>query len=243
MWKLRKLTFGQGLVEYALILVLVVIAVVIILTATGTKVSDVYCSVLRGIGSESAVCGEASASYCDDGFSNLKDWEFNRRGEDKWEIRGGQMCMTADSYRDYAYSSCSKSMPSEDYVISLTGAELSQGPGYGVFFRLQEYDDTPTGYAFQYDKGASGFVFRRWTNGSEKTISRRGMPGDYAWYDVARTIEIHVNGSEFKAYIDGEWVLTATDSTYSSGGTGFRTWWDTNVCFDSMDISAPQPEE
>ena len=243
MVKHKNTTDGQGLVEYALILVLVVIAVVIVLTVTGNSVSDVYCSVLRGLGSDSETCGAASSAYCDDGFNNLSDWEFVRSGEDKWHTQGGQMCMTADSYRDYAYSTCSKDLPVDDYVIHLTGAELSQGPGYGVFFRLQEYDDTPTGYAFQYDKGSSGFVFRRWTNGTEKTIAYRKMGSDYNWYDVSRDIEIRVKGSEFKAYVDGEWVLTATDSAYSSGGAGFRTWWDTNVCFDSMDISAALAEE
>ncbi len=234
---------GQGLVEYGLILALVVLLVIIIMASFGEKVTETYCGMLIDMGMVSGECAGRQSSYCEDNFKNLNGWEFTRHGEDRWQEINGQMCMTTSSYRDHAYSTCSKSMPSDDYVIKLNGVELSQGPGYGVFFRLQDYDDRPSGYVFQYDKGAQGFVFRRWTDGNESTIAYKHMGSGYDWYDVSRDIEIHVNGNQFEAYVDGELVLTATDSAYTSGGMGFRTWGTTNVCFSDMGLNEVEAEE
>lgn len=227
---------GQGLVEYALIIVLVALVVVGVLVFFGDQVSAAFCRVAGELGG--GMCEvQQSASYCNDEFKNNKEWEFTRSGEDSWDISGGSMCMTKNTYKDYAFNTCSQELPSEDYIIRLNSAELTQGSGYGVFFRLQEPSLDPSGYTFQYDPGAGGFVFRKWTNGTESTL-RYKRASDYDFFNVPRDIEVHVNGNTFEAYIDGELILTAADSTYptGSGGVGIRTWGNTRACFGDLKI-------
>lgn len=231
----RTLQQGQGAVEYALIIVAVVVAVILAITLFGDELAQVYCQVAGELGGEA--CGVVSASYCEDEFANNKDWEFTRSGEDSWTFDDGLMCMTKNTYRDYAFSTCSQGMPSDDYVIHLTGATLTSGNGYGVYFRLQGVSETPSGYVFQFDPGASGFVFRRWTNGVERTIAyKRDLTYDY--YGEPHDIDIQVIGDRFEAYLDGEFLLSATDSTYpiGTGGVGFRTWSNARVCFENLTI-------
>ncbi len=226
---------GQGLVDYALIIVIVALVVIGAMILFGDQISAVFCRVSGELGG--GLCDVQSESYCEDAFKNNKGWSFTRSGEDSWDISGGSMCMTKNTYKDYAFNTCSQDLPSEDYIIRLDGAELTQGSGYGVFFRLQEPSVDPSGYTFQYDPGAGGFVFRKWTNGSESTL-RYKRATDYDFYNIPRDIEIHVKGSTFEAYIDGELMLTATDSTYpaGNGGVGMRTWGNTRTCFSDLKI-------
>lgn len=226
---------GQGLVEYALIIVGVVLVVILAVTFFGEEISEVYCQVTGELGGDA--CAVESASYCSDEFKNNRGWEFTRSGEDSWTFEAGSMCMSKNTYKDYAFNVCSQAMPSDDYIIRVKGASLTQGAGYGVFFRLQGVSTEPSGYAFQYDKGISGFVFRKWTNGSEKTLKYKRTP-DFDFYAEEHDIEIHVVGESFRAYMDGELILEANDSAYltGSGGVGFRTWHNSRVCFEGFSV-------
>ena len=233
---------GQGLVEYALIIVGVVLVVILAITFFGEEISEVYCQVTGELGGDD--CTVESASYCSDEFKNNKGWEFTRSGEDSWTFDEGAMCMSKNTYKDYAFNTCSQELPSDDFVIRLSGASLTQGSGYGVFFRLQDVSTEPSGYAFQYDKGAGGFVFRKWTDGKEKTIKYQRAP-DFDFYAEKHDIEVHVKGEMFQAYIDGELILEASDSTYpmGNGGVGFRTWGNARTCFDGFAVDPVAGEE
>jgi len=99
------------------------------------------------------------------------------------------------------------------------------------------------GYVFQYDPGyyPGAFIIRKWVNGRELSapIAVAKAPG-YDWYSSPRDIEVVVEGDTFTAYVDGVEVLTATDSTYATGGSGLRNWDSTKVCFDQFGMqSAP----
>ena len=227
---------GQGVAEYALVVVLVAIALVVVLILLGEDLSGVYCSIANKLGADSCEVTESTA-YCEEALNNSKGWEFTRKGDNYWDVSDGKMCVIHDTFRDYAFNTCSQDLPSDDYIIRMSGVDLTAGPGYGVFFRLQDVSETPSGYAFQYDAGAHGFVFRKWTNGAEKTLAYRSRK-DYEFYDVPRDIEVHVEGDTFSAYVDGNLVLTTSDSTYPTGdaGIGLRTWWDTRLCFTGLTL-------
>ena len=232
---------GQGLVEYALIVVVVAIVLIISVMVFGEEIEQAYCQVAGELGGE--MCGTASDAFCQDDFQNNEGWEFTRSGEDSWTFEDGEMCMSKNTYKDYAFNTCSQDLPTDDYVIRLSGAELTQGSGYGVFFRLQGVSLNPSGYAFQYDAGARGFVFRKWVDGHESTI-RYKRAFDYDFYGEPHDIEVHVQGDTFDAYIDGELILTAQDSTYPTGsvGMGFRIWGNARACFNDLSI-VPVPAE
>jgi len=204
---------GQGLAEYALILALVGITVVLIMALTGVSIRDVYCKVLDGLGTRACVFVPT-------------DWN---RISGNWTT-GDQVCGGTGEGRLFA-----EGFSGEDYTINIDSATLSQGNGYGVFFRATD-ESAVDGYTFQYDPGYTGFIFRKWVNGNELSppFAVARAPG-YNW-STPRDIKIVVNGDHFTAYVDNVPVLEATDSTYSSGGMGLRTWDNTKMCASGISI-------
>lgn len=225
---------AQGIVEYALILALIVGVVFLSLQAMGTSVGEVFCLVLDGLNFPSQYCNSA---YCESSFDSMDGWE-SAAGYG-WEVRDGQLCNTSNPYRGYLFNQCSMENLPDDYTVRLNGATLDTGDGYGIFFRLQNYDDKPNGYAFQYDAGYGGgaYVVRKWVNGYEinPPIVANRLQG-YDWHDSSRDVELQVQGDTFTAFVDGEQVMTFTDPNYESGGVGLRTWDRTAVCMDDFSI-------
>ena len=126
-----------------------------------------------------------------------------------------------------------------DYTIN-TDATLNAGVGYGVFFRVTD-SGSLTGYSFQYDSGWMGgtFIMRQWTAGHEATpFAVAAPPAGFQWLNTDRHVTITVQGSTFTASIDGQQVLTGTNSAYSSGQVGVRTWTNSSASFDNFQVSA-----
>lgn len=227
----KTISRGQGLIEYLLLIVLVIMGITVALELTGYSVRDVYCNVAENLGAEN-VCAEEQI-YCQDDFSTMEGWE-SRYG--KWTNPDGKIC-TSRGARNY--NTCSESMQNNsDYTIKLGGAELTQGNGYGVFFRGTEMDGRTDGYIVQYDPGWGGgaIIMRKWVNGRElPPFAVKRLPG-FDWYGGAHDIQLDVQGNTFTLSIDGEEVLVGQDDTYSEGGVGFRSWDNTKVCFDDISI-------
>jgi hypothetical protein len=225
---------GQGMVEYALLLLLGVIGTLLILQLAGISVKDVYCKVASGF--KAGACVRDTA-YCQDDFSNLNNWK-NLTGP--WKIIDGKACIQGGGE---AYNKCSLSnMKESDYTVELDGAKLDAGNGYGIFFRSTLGSQGMNGYAFQYDPGLNGYVIRKWVNGKEinPPLAYKAVPGN-DWNGSAHKISVKVQGDTFTCYVDGKPVLTATDNTYPTGGSGLRTWDSTIFCVDNFTIHPNQP--
>lgn len=213
---------GQSMVEIGLIIALVAAVAMVGLSVTGTSVSDVFCRAVSMFG------GNCGSLFRDD-FSDLDAWE---KVSGHWDIVDGELCGGPGEGRIFT------PIDASDYSVNLDTARLQQGNGYGVFFRT-ENTARVNGYSFQYDPGMSGFVIRKWVNGNEISvpIARAAAPG-YSWYNAERKLQLNVRGDTFTVTLDGQPVLSATDSTYPSGGLGFRTWDSTRACFDNLDVQA-----
>ncbi len=229
----QKYMQGQGLVEYALIAALVIVSVVGILRITGYSVRDVYCAAATGLGAEGGACAEKQV-YCEDDFANLDDWETN------WGTftnPDGKICTSGWAKN---YSKCSQDMANmEDYTVTVSGAELTRGNGYGVFFRGTKLDGRTEGYIIQYDPGWRGgaIIMRKWVNGRElPPFAEKRLPG-FDWYSESHELKIDVQGNTFTAYLNGEEILVGQDDTYSEGGVGLRSWNGTNICVDDISVS------
>lgn len=236
---IKRAENGQGLIEYGLIIAL--IALVAIVAVRDLDISRLY----TGIGSALMLPTQdpRSTAYCTGRTDSLQDWNVTGPGSQYWTASSGQLCIdNQNSGYNYAYNTCSQSgnMPNNsDYSVKLDGANLIKGRGYGVMFRMQADSPSTTGYSFQYDPGAEGFLFKKWVNGREYLIKRQAMPG-YQYTGVPRNVVVTVKGDQMYAYIDGELVLQAADSTFTSGGAGLRTWHYTSACFSGFGIySAP----
>ncbi len=227
---------GQGFVEYSLLSALVTIGIILTLQLFGISVRDLYCDANTALGGESACIQQES---CVDDFTNDDGPWKTRKGE--WEVEDGQLCT---SKRAITFNTCSMDHGEEDYTVKVDGANLTEGKGYGIFFRMTKPDKKYNGYTFQYDPGYHGgaFIFRKWVNGRELKPFAVKRARDYDWHDTSHDVEVFVQGDTFTAYIDGEAVLTGTDDTYSEGGIGLRSWDGTEVCFERFAIG-PAPEE
>jgi hypothetical protein len=225
---------GQGLVEYVLLLALLVIGLVLVLSLSGISLSELYCSVASGIGGGKA-CNERRI-YCEDQFDgDTSGWQTISGSA---ATGNGQMC-----FSNYAQNlnRCSTQMAQSDYVINLNGVTLTQGNGYGVYFRTTLTSSGLNGYIFQYDPGAgNALLIRRWINGAEIMTPLARVPINSTIYNVPHDFTIVVKGSAFTVFMDGVQVMTAQDSTYPTGGVGLRSWDSTSACFSGFSIGQTQ---
>ena len=212
---------GQSFTEYALIIGLVVIITMGVLAATGISISDLYCQAISALGGDRCQLAETELSDWNEIYGN-------------WRYEDGVVCGEYDG-RTFA-----ENFSGDDYVINVDSVTLSQGNGYGIYFRTSD-EAAVNGYNFQYDPGwgEGAFLFRKWVNGYELSpIAVKKMP-NYDWHGPSRNIQIKVIGNTFTAFIDGEEVLSVSDDTYSEGGVGLRTWNGTQACFDGVSVTSP----
>jgi fructan beta-fructosidase len=222
----KNTAIGQSLVEFGLILVLVVITALLILNTLGTDLKSVYCRVSSAFGSTSC------EHLLSDDLSSLKGWQVVNG---TWKTIAGRLTGGPSEGRVF------KDLNASDYTINVKAANLKEGNGYGVFFRTSNPTQV-NGYAFQYDPGLNGMVIRKWVNGNEinPAIAYAAAPS-YDWYGQDKQIQITAQGSLITVKIDGKQVLTATDSTYASGGVGFRTWDSTSASFSGLTVDRTSP--
>ncbi len=214
---------AQAVSEYALIVMFIVIGIVALLAITGVDLQSVYCRVATGLGLVN-VCG----NYFSDEFANLNNWQIVNGN---WRTENGELVGSGGEGRIF------RELNQRDYLINIPAANLDRGNGYGVFFRATDVRNVD-GYTFQYDPGygSGAFIMRKWVNGNELSpFAVATAPASYNW-NTNRSVQVAVKGNTFTAYVDGKQVLQGTDSTYSQGGIGFRTWDATTAHFGSVAV-------
>ncbi len=257
---------AQGLVEYALIIAIIIAGLLVGLNLAGISLKDAYCTVADALGgaactppANTTICRDTfDTAQSDGGEHDDRDGGQHGKGEDgeqegkddehrqdipgwnvlkgKWSLENGQMCGGPGQGR--ILNTCSQKANLSDYTITLHSATLDKGKGYGVYFRTSEGKHGLNGYVFQYDPGygRGAFIFRKWVNGHELRPFAVQRAPNFDWHDIPHDIELVVEGNTFTAYVDGQPVVTATDDSYTEGGSGLRTWDETNVCFDDFDM-------
>ncbi|MBC7248743.1 MAG: DUF1080 domain-containing protein [Anaerolineae bacterium] len=239
---------GQGLVEYALIILLVGVVVGGTAYAVGPSIGHVY----------SALQGELPASQWASPGSQATavsltptptptptpqpaDWSgWQVVAGKKWRVEGDSYCTGPGGEQRSFYGAENWT----DYEITFK-ALLTQGNGYGVYFRATNYERA-NAYVFQYDPGygKGAFLYRRIVNGNEQSpFARAWAANDYEWHGAEREIRLRVEGNTFTAYVDGEVVLQAQHSEYTHGGVGLRAWDGSSVCFRDLQIKFLRPPE
>ena len=225
---------GQGLVEYALLLALIAVGGILIMSLLGVSVSDLYCRAVNGITGGTAC--KAPSTYCQDNFDgNTSAWQ-NLSGTPPTS-QNGQMCFSGYMQN---MNKCSAKMTQSDYVINLNGVTITQGNGYGVYFRATLADNKVSGYAFQYDPGAGNvLLIRPWVEGAEVITPIARVPINSTIYNVPHNFKIVVKGNTFTVFMDGVQVMTAKDGAYPTGGVGLRSWDSTFACANDFSIGQP----
>jgi hypothetical protein len=220
---------GQGFIEYLIIVFFLSSIVISAMKFSGVNLGYVYDQVVQALGG-------GPVTYFKDDFNNLSGWNAIF-GPNNWKIVDGKLTTTSSGDQWIMETT---SLPA-DYVINTT-AKLVSGGGYGVMFRLTPEGNSYGGYSFQLDSGIGNkFVLRKYvSNGAEVStpIATANLPTGFD-INTSHQVSISVIGSTYTAYVDGVKVMTATDSTYSSGGAGLRTWWTSQVQVDSFSVTAP----
>ena len=124
-----------------------------------------------------------------------------------------------------------------DYSVDVT-ATLNSGNGYGVYYRA---DSNPniSGYVFQYDPGwTKQFIVRKVVGGNEMSpFQSVNMPPGFSILNTQHDISISLLGSQQTIKVDGQTVLSFTDTTFTQGNAGLRSWGGSSVVFDSATVT------
>ncbi len=132
-----------------------------------------------------------------------------------------------------------------DYSIDLNAKLVKPGTsgasGYGIYFRATASPKDKTvisGYCFQIDPGAGNrFIVRKVVNNNESVIlTRTDFPPGFDLYAM-HDIQIDSEGSKQVITVDGKVVSSFTDTTFTEGSVGVRTWSSTVAQFDDVVIS------
>jgi len=238
--KPKKPEFGQGLLEYALLLLLVGVSILLVLRLMGLSVRDVYCDIVALITNQDSCSNQVlcSDSFDDPAFKGW-NWVYGAPSMNRVNNNPGQLCL---SNSNQLYNQCSQNKEQKDYSILMKNSILYNGNGYGIFFRTTYLKGKANGYIFQYDPGLRAFVIRRWVDGKEinPPFAKTPIPPNYPIYNTPHDIKIDVIGNNYVIYIDGQKILDVTDDVYQKGGIGLRTWDSTNFCTDEITLfSAP----
>ena len=118
-----------------------------------------------------------------------------------------------------------------DYNIKVEAKYVSPGAtktGYGIYYRTQEGATNANeinGYCFQFDPGIGNrFVVRKVVNGNEQTPFQSVAMSQGFDINATHDIEIEVIGSSHVIKVDGVQVMNFTDSSFTEGSVGLRTW-------------------
>ena len=135
-----------------------------------------------------------------------------------------------------------------DYTVELD-ASLMNGEGnaygYGVYFRAQDYGNLDS-YIFQYDAGYGrdgAFLIREIVDGREMSpFARVDAPEGYVWNGETKHITIEVSGTDYSVYVSDvnggtAPAVSGSDSSYTSGAMGLRTWGSAQAGFDNVEVS------
>ena len=229
---------AQGLAEYAILLAILVVGVILVLQVFGISLQDIYCRASMPFGGGESCSG--GQEFCSDDFSGDLDMWDNVHAKTK--TNDGALCVSAFNR---IYNQCSIDENRSDYVLDLSGMEISEGTnGFDVFFRIQD-NDVPTeysfaaidGYSFAYDANYRGgtFVFRKWINGRQTAPIAYVDASGYDLFGEPLDISVDVDGNTFTASVNGEVVLTATEDTYGEGGAGLRSR-NKSFCLDNFSL-------
>lgn len=219
---------GQGLLEYALIILLVGIIVTGAALVAGRQVGNVY----SGLQPPLAGAPPTPVPTPTPSATNWDDWQ-QVKGK-RWRKENGAFCAGPGGEHRSFYGAENWT----DYVVTFT-AELYKGNGFGVYFRATCFEKA-NAYIFQYDPGygKGAFLFRKIVGGRERSpFARAKAPVEYQWHKVSRQIKVVVKGDTFTAYVDDQRVLRASDSEYTHGAVGLRTWDGSDVCFSDFQIT------
>ncbi|MEM7480682.1 MAG: carboxypeptidase regulatory-like domain-containing protein [Acidobacteriota bacterium] len=185
---------------------------------------------------------EAAAHFEDNSWNN--DWEIvdqpgASEGPSNWFRDGNAQYLkqTSNIYRNPdgfgTYARWLGPVPGADYRV---GVNLVSGDDdhIGLHFRQSDPDNY---YRFRWSRASGGAqILEKVENGRVIELVRRTAAyAQWRWYRV----DIEVVGSRMQAWVNGELVLAATDSTHTEGTVALYCGGNVHSYYDDFRISSP----
>ena len=174
--------------------------------------------------------------------------------------RGGGN-ITVDSDGSITYSASGErrlymDMPSVTAArLELTGVQMTQGNGWGVFFHAEDDGTTDyTGYTLQFDPGLGDrIVLRQWIDDAEYTPFF-GVDAADVGVDLRAEMDVtvHLDGAEIRVDVDGQEIFRLPDSgaglgtlveeannssaARTEGFLGLRAWSSTDLVVEDVTL-------
>ncbi|MEI7481968.1 MAG: prepilin-type N-terminal cleavage/methylation domain-containing protein [Elusimicrobiota bacterium] len=164
--------------------------------------------------------------------SDFNDLNGLTRLTGQWAIQSGMLSNTVQNAQIFFGTSTWK-----DYSLTTT-AMITEGSGWGIYYRANG-KTAMTGYIFQYDAVKKSFTVKTMVNGVESNpIQTVKMPAGFPLYSTPHQVTLNLLGATQNVFVDNQLIMSFSDSTFTSGGAGFRTWGTGNqTSFDSVQVT------
>jgi len=235
---------GQGVIEYALILALLAAVAVLGLSAMGVSLQNVLGQVVSAL---SALGGEQPPS-CEVFYQSQFD-----RGINEWyQLKGG---LWSGKWRNIAgkmvgdplAAALLKSVNQADYVVTAESISLERVRdtyrGFALIFRAAALENQLESYMFEFEKKNAAdpglMYFSKWVRGYQvfPPLAQAGVPANFDW-DKVQQMRVVVQGDTFIAYINGQEVLRARDSTYAQGYVGMAVNYGSRATVSNFSVTS-----
>ncbi len=162
--------------------------------------------------------------FYDDFAEDTGHWQFS---DDRINIQNGKLQMNGNSndawasaYYDHLYSDFVF-----EYEVTRLESEATITFSIGAFIRSDGFlDGTANGYLVNITAGGSYSAWRRVNGVSTAIISWTPSPHINTGMGASNIVSIHAMGSTFHIYINGEYINSFTDNTYTVGYVGLGTY-------------------
>jgi hypothetical protein len=193
-----------------------------------------------------ALQGAIVAKDSFDGANGLGAWQVVDRGmvlpgeESVWTVENGRLTQARTAkannpdFRETMAVAGDASL--SDYTVTAKVFDMANAT-FGVVARRQGDSFYRLRWYAAGTQGGTPLVLEKVVNGASTTLATVDSQGyeHRRWY----TIGLRVNGSSIEALVDGQTVLSASDSSLASGQYGVSTIAFGAVSFDDITVSAP----
>ena len=154
----------------------------------------------------------------------------------KWSVQDGSLKSTPGAESRAVFNGTQAA----DYDIT-ANAQLISGQGYGIYYRATN-DPNISGYVFQFDPGYNNqFIVRKVINGVQQApfqrVNMTSVMGNSFDINGTHAITISAQGANQVIKVDGKQVLSFSDTTFTSGYVGARTWGSSQLQLQDINVA------
>jgi prepilin-type N-terminal cleavage/methylation domain-containing protein len=153
-----------------------------------------------------------------------------------WKIEDGVLVSKGGSYNMIVLSDADLTNGTIGVTTQITHKRGSSAIMFRTNNNKNKLDD---GYGLEIDRGRNKFIFTVVTNGRYKERDFLGIPKDFDWA-VPHRMEVKLDNDRFTLLVDGNEVMTSSDSTHSTGSYGVYAD-RKDITFDDIEVREPEP--